>query len=85
MRRLSITFELGESRRYDSFFRRLHCLGAFDAMNSQWFLLTSLAVDEIEKDLRAHLDPADRLCVAHVGTMSSQNLINGDKFATRAS
>ena len=80
MRRLSITFELGRNRRYDSFFRRLACLGASPIMDSQWVLVTRFAVEEIEKDLRRHIDAADRLCVSHVGAMSARNLISDDRF-----
>ena len=80
MRRISISYELGESRRYDAFFRRLECLGAFPVMNSQWVLQTSFTIEQVEKDLRSRIDPADRFLVTYVGAMSSRNLINKDKF-----
>jgi len=79
-RRISISYELGEHRHYNSFFRRLRYLGAEPVMNTQWVLQTPFTVEEIEKDLRRHLDPADRLLVTHFGAMSSRNLINTDKF-----
>jgi hypothetical protein len=82
MRRISISFELGENRRYDAFFRRLQCLGAFPVMNSQWVLLTVFTVEQIERDLRALIDSADRLLVTYVGAMSSRNLINNDRFGS---
>jgi hypothetical protein len=83
MRRISISFELGESRRYDAFFRRLQCLGAFPVMNSQWWVLqTSFTVEQVEKDLQTRIDPADRLLVTYVGATSSRNLINKDKFGS---
>ena len=81
MRRISISFELGESRRYDDFFRRLQCLGAEPVMNSQWLLQTGFSVEEVEKDLRTRIDPADRLLVTYVGEMSARNLINKDRFS----
>jgi hypothetical protein len=82
MRRLLITYELGENRRYDSFFRRLQCLGALPAMQSQWMLQTPFTVDEIRNDLQRYIDPADRLSVTYAGAMSSRNLINKDRFGT---
>ena len=81
-RRISISFELDQDRHYDAFFRRLQCLGAFPVMHSQWMLQTPFTVDEIEKDLRTHIDSADRLMVTYAGAMSSRNLINKDKFGT---
>jgi hypothetical protein len=80
MRRISIGFELDHRDRYDNFFRPLQCLGAFPVMNSQWVLQTPFTVEQVEKDLRARIDPADRLLVTHVGAMSSRNLNNQDKF-----
>lgn len=80
MKRISITFELSEDRSYDGFFRRLRCLGAEPVMNLQWVLQTPSTVEVIERDLRRFLDAADRLLVAYVGTVSSRNLINTDKF-----
>ena len=83
MKRISVRFELGENCRYDAFFRRLHCLDAFPVMNSEWWLQTPFSLEEIEKDLRTRIDPADRLLVTYVGAMSSRNLINKDKIGTR--
>jgi len=80
MRRISITFELREDRHYDSFFRRLRCLGAEPVMNTQWDLQTGFTVEELERDLRRHLDPADRLRVMYAGAMSARNLIGTHKF-----
>ena len=47
---------------------------------SQWAIQTALTVEEVEKDLRNRIDPADRLLVTCVGAMSSRNLINKDRF-----
>jgi hypothetical protein len=80
MRRISISYELRENRCYSGFIRRLECLGASPVMNTQWVLQTSFTIEDIERDLRSHLDPADRLLVTHFGAMSSRNLINTDKF-----
>jgi hypothetical protein len=80
MRRISISFELGDSRSYDDFFRRLACLGAVPLLKSQWVLQTHFTIEQVEKDLRARIDPADRLLVTYVGAMSSRNLINREKF-----
>jgi hypothetical protein len=80
MRRISVRFELRENRRYDEFFRRLQCMGGFPVMNSEWCLQTPFSRDEVEKDLRTRIDPADRLVVDYVGAASSRNLINKDKF-----
>lgn len=82
MRRIFISYELCENRCYDSFFRRLQCLGAFPVMNTQWVLQTPFKIEEIERDLRRYLDSADRLLVTYVGAMSSQNLINNHKFGS---
>ncbi len=51
-------------------------------MNSQWLLQTSFRVEEVEKDLRCLIDPADRLLVTYVGAMSSRNLISTERFGT---
>ena len=84
MRRVSVRFNLGENRRYDSFFRRLHCLGAFPVMNSEWWLPTPFSLEELEMELRALIDPADRLLVTFVGAVSSRNLINRDRVSTNS-
>jgi hypothetical protein len=81
-RRISISFDLGENRRYDSFFRRLHALDAFPVMSSQWVTQTPFTVEQIERDLRRYIDPADRLLVSYCGAMSSRNPINPDRFAS---
>jgi len=82
VRRISISYELGEDRRYDDFFRRLDCLGAVPVMKSQWVLQTPFTIEQLEKDLRARIDPADRLLITDVGAMSSRNLINKDKIGS---
>ncbi len=76
MKRISVRFELGEQGEYDAFFRRLHCMGAFPVMNSEWWLQTAFLLEEVEKDLRGRIDPADRLLITYVGAMSFRNLIN---------
>lgn len=83
-RRLSISFDLREDRRYDSLARRLLDLDAVQVLPSQWILLTSLAVDEIRRDLQTYIDPADRLLVTHVASMSFRNLIDSDNSGTGA-
>ncbi len=84
MRKISISFDLREDRPYDSFFLRLLYFGAEERLPTQWILLTSLTVDEIKRDLQSHIDPADRLLVTQVTSMSSRNLINDEQFGRGA-
>jgi hypothetical protein len=81
-KRLSISFELREDRGYDSLVLRLRHHDAVPVLPTQWILLTSLTVDEIRRDLQTYIDPADRLLVTQVASMSSRNLIDNDKFGT---
>jgi hypothetical protein len=86
-RRISIGFELsGESfeRRLGSLDRWLRCHHAIHVMPSEWILVTPLTVDEIRRELQAFLDPVDRLLVKQVTSMSSQNLIDNDRFGRGA-
>lgn len=78
MKRISITFELCGDRRYDAFFLRLRYYGASAKLPTQWVLLTALTIHEVRRDLQAYIDPADRLLVTQVGSMSYQNPINED-------
>ena len=78
--RFSISFELDDSRLYDSLVLWLRQLGAVPVLPTQWIIQTSLTVDEIRRDLQNHIDDADRLLVAQVASMSFRNLINSDKF-----
>lgn len=78
MNRISITFELCGDRRYDAFFLRLRHYGASPKLPAQWVLLTAATVHEIRRDLQTYIDPADRLLVTQVGSMSHQNPINED-------
>ena len=84
MRRISISFDLREDRSYDSFFLRLLYHGAEERLPTEWILLTSLRDDEIMDDLQKHIDPADRLQVTQVTSMSSRNLINDEQFGRGA-
>jgi len=79
IKRISISYELDDNRCYDSLIRRLRQLGADPKLPTQWFLHSSDSVDEIKRDLQAYIDPADRLLVTEVTSMSSRNLINSDK------
>jgi hypothetical protein len=79
-KRVSISFDLDDNRRYDALALRLYHLGAVLMLPTQWFLLTSLTVDEIRRDLQAYIDPADRLLVTQFTSMSFRNLINDDKL-----
>ena len=79
MRKISISFDLREDRSYDSFFLRLLYHGAEERLPTQWILVTSLRADEIRRDLQDHLDPADRLLITQVMSMSFRNLIDNDK------
>jgi PIN domain nuclease of toxin-antitoxin system len=83
-KRFAISFELDGNRRYDSLVLRLHQLSAVPVLPTQWLLLTSLTADEIRRDLQDHLDPADRLLVTQVTSMSYRNLINSDQFGRGA-
>jgi hypothetical protein len=86
-KRVSINLELsGESfeRRYDSLDRWLRHHGAVRVMPTEWHLLTPLTVDEIMRELQVYIDPADRLLVTQVASMSSRNLINNDKLGRGA-
>jgi hypothetical protein len=86
-RRISISVELnGESfeRRLGSVNRLLSRYSAIQVMATEWHLLTPLTVDEIRRELQAYVDPADRLLVKQVTSMSSQNLINDDKWGRGA-
>jgi hypothetical protein len=47
-------------------------------MPTQWILLTPLTVEEVRRELQGYIDPADRLLVTQVASMSSRNLINSD-------
>ena len=76
---ISISFELREDRSYDSFFLRLCFFGAEERLPGIWIARSSLAVDEIKRDLQAHLDPADRLLVTQVTSMSARNLIYNEE------
>jgi hypothetical protein len=84
MRKISISFDLREDRSYDSFFLRLLYFGAEEHLPTQWILLTSLKAEEIKRDFQHHLDPADRILVAQVASMSSRNLIDNDLFGRGA-
>jgi hypothetical protein len=53
-------------------------------MPTEWHLLTPLTVDEIMRELQVYIDPADRLLVTQVASMSSRNLINNDKLGRGA-
>ncbi len=83
-KRFAISFELDDDRRYDSLVLRLRHLGAVPVLPTQWLLSISLTADEIRRDLQGHLDPADRLLVTQVTSMSFRNLINNDKFGRGA-
>jgi hypothetical protein len=83
-KRFAISFELDDNGRYDSLVLRLRHLGAVPVLPTQWLLLTSLTADEIRRDLQDHLDPADRLLVTQVTSMSSRNLINDEQFGRGA-
>jgi hypothetical protein len=84
MRKISIGFDLCEHRSYDSFFLRLLYHGAEERLPTEWILLTSLSVGEIMSDLQKHIDPADRLLVTQVTSMSYRNLINNDSVGRGA-
>jgi hypothetical protein len=84
MKRISISFELREDRSYDSFFLRLLDHGAEPHTNTLWFVLTALTVEEIRRDLQAYIDPADRLIVMQVASMSARNPIDENKFGRGA-
>jgi hypothetical protein len=80
-KRVSISLELsGDSleRRYDSLDRWLRRREAVQVMPTQWILLTPLTVEEVRRELQGYIDPADRLLVTQVASMSSRNLINSD-------
>ncbi len=86
-KRVSISLELsGDSlERRPGYLDRWLCRHeAIRVMPTQWILVTPLAVDEIRSELQAYLDPADRLLVTQVASMSSRNLINNDKFGRGA-
>jgi len=83
-KRVSISLDLADNCCYDSLALRLNQLGAVLVLPTQWFLLTSLTVSEVTKDLQAYIDPADRLLVTQVSSMSFRNLINNDKFGSSA-
>ena len=84
MKRVSISFDLDDNRRYDSLTQRLQHYDAIPVLPTQWIFLTSLSIDEIRRDLQAYIDPADRLLVTHVASMSFRNLINNDKITRGA-
>ena len=84
MRKILVSFDLCEDRSYDSFFLRLLYLGAEEQLPTEWILLTSLNVDEIMSDLQKYIDPADRLLVTQVTSMSSRNLVNDEQFGRGA-
>jgi hypothetical protein len=84
MRNISISFDLCQQRSYDSFFLRLHGHGAEERLPTEWILITSLRVDEIVDDLQKYIDPADRLLVTEVTSMSYRNLINNDSVGRGA-
>ncbi|HEY1759606.1 MAG TPA: hypothetical protein VGG72_29805 [Bryobacteraceae bacterium] len=79
-KRFSIGYDLNENGRYDSLMRRLRDLGAEPSLPTQWLLLSSLTAEEIRLDLQAYIDPADRLLVTQVASMSCRNLINDERF-----
>ena len=83
-RRLSISFELRDDRCYNSLVLRLRYHEAVPVLPTQWILLTSLTVDELRRDLQAYIDPADRLLVTHIASMSFRNLIDNDDFGRGA-
>ena len=79
IKRVSISYELDDNRCHDSLIRRLRQLGADPKLPTLWSLHSSRSVDEIRRDLQAYIDPADRLVVMEITSMSSRNLINSDK------
>jgi hypothetical protein len=86
-RRFSISFELsgdGLARRYYSLALWLCYHDAIQVMPTEWILLIPLTIEEITREIRAYLDPADRLLVKQVTSMSSQNLINDDNWGRGA-
>ena len=86
-KRISISVELsGESleRRDCSLAQWFHYHEAVQVMPTQWVLLTPLAVDEIRRELQRYVDPADRLLVTEVASMSYRNLITDDKIGKGA-
>ena len=86
-KRVSISLELsGDSleRRCDFLDRWFRHHEAVRVMPTQWILLTSLTVSEIRREVQSYIDPADRLLVSQVASMSYRNLINADKFGRGA-
>ena len=79
-KRVSISYELRDDRCYDSLVRRLRHYEAVPVLPAQWILLTSLTVDELRRDLQTYIEPADRLLITQVASMSSRDLIDNDDF-----
>ena len=87
MSRIAISIEsveLDGSRDYSPLVRRLSSHDAIPVGRMQWILQTSLTVEQIRHDIQNYIDPADRLLVTQVASMSSRNLINADKIGRGA-
>ena len=83
-RRLSISFESDDDRCCASLYRRLLQLEAIQVLPKQWIVLTGLTADELRRDLQSYIDPADRILITHVVSMSFRNLVNADRFGKGA-
>lgn len=83
-RRLSISFESDDDRSYDCLYRRLLRHEAIQVLPKQWIVLTELTADELRRDLQAYIDPADRILITQVASMSSRNLIDADRLGRGA-
>lgn len=85
--RISISFELsgdGPERQWEAVDRWLYNHEAVQALPTQWVALTLLTADQVRRELQPLIDPADRLLVSQVTSMSFRNLINDDKFGKGA-
>jgi len=84
MRRILVSIELdGDSplRRERSVALWLERHVGVQVMAAQWYVLTSLSVEEIRQEIQTLLDPADRLLVTQVhGKMSYCNAIENERF-----